>query len=711
MFFRMIFLTLFCFSAQAADKPNLVLLPIDVTEQDSELEAEYGAALQEGLQNRYTVFYGASVEKELEKEYGKIDCDAETCNQNIAIAFNGELIADGAVKRIDGGYLLKLVVSNVLTSEVIETRTEPCENCNQFSVINFLKKIGRGEKIDNSGTRSSSNGRTQVHIIESEAPAISVKNAGQRGILIFDTQPSGAKIKINGKDKGVTPYQGLNHKIGDSIKILIDQQYYQPFELNLELQQAITQLDTVTLKKGTARLFVASTPYISNSQVYINGEAKGAAPQFINVETGEYNVQVKSTLQSSITSTTKMTVGKQLNLTLPLTGSAQATSIKNDLSTLILNTKPQGVTVTLKGKKLGITPLQILNKTVGDSLKLTFDKKYHRSVTAKIDLNETINRVEGIELSRAKGTVLITTNPFVAGGEVIIDGKSYGKVPLNLEILAGEYEVQVKAPKQSTKKQRFEVNAGNNDLVSLGFGIQTGERQAVEIVGVDFEFVNIPAGSFRMGGSEDWSVEPIHTVNVSSFDMMSTEVTQGQWQAIMGNDPTHFKSCGGNVINNSCPVEKVSWYDIQEFIKKLNQKTGKVYRLPSEAEWEYAARAGSTTHYSWGDKIGKNRANCYDCGSQWDGKSTAPVASFQPNAFGLYDMHGNVGEWMQDCNNGSYKGAPSDGSPWMKGDCRLAVVRGGGFLSNATFVRSTIRWGDSRGSRMNNHGFRLIQGF
>jgi formylglycine-generating enzyme required for sulfatase activity len=701
----LLLLPLLAFNVYAA-KPNLVLLPIDVSEQDSDLEVEYGAALQEGLQNRYTVYYGASVEKELEKEYSKVDCDAETCNQNIAIAFNGELIADGAVKRIEGGYLLKLVVRNVLTSQVVETRTQPCKDCSQFTVINLLKKIGSGEKINNSVSRPPSNGRTQVQILESEAQTVSVKNAGQRGILIFDTQPSGVKIQINGEDKGITPYQGLDHKIGDSITILIDHEYYQSYELNVELQQAITQLENVILKNGQARLFVTSTPYIANGQVYINGERKGTAPLFVNVEAGEHNVQIKSKSQASIISIVKMTTGKQLNIDLPLTGSANTSTIKKDLAVLILDTKPEGMGVTYKGKKLGITPLQILNKTVGDSLNLTFDKKYHRSVTAKISLNEIINRVDSIKLSRDKGTVLITTTPFALEGEVMIDGKFYGKIPLNVELPSGEYEVQVKAPKQSTGKYSLEVNAGDNEPVSLSFGIQAGEIRKVNVAGAEFELVGIPAGSFRMGSNEDDDEKPIHTVNVPAFKMMTTEVTQGQWQAVMGNNPAKFKSCGDN-----CPVEKVSWNDVQGFIKKFNQKAGKVYRLPSEAEWEYAARAGSIKKYSWGGRIDCSKAR-YGYSSDECGKKmwTDPVKSFQPNAFGLYDMHGNVWEWTQDCWNTSYKGAPSDGSAWKAGNCGSAVVRGGSWNSLPTSLRSANRNGFGRAIRNLNFGFRLIQG-
>jgi formylglycine-generating enzyme required for sulfatase activity len=114
------------------------------------------------------------------------------------------------------------------------------------------------------------------------------------------------------------------------------------------------------------------------------------------------------------------------------------------------------------------------------------------------------------------------------------------------------------------------------------------------------------------------------------------------------------------------PVINVSWNDIKSYVAWLSKKTGKPYRLLSEAEYEYATRAGTQTRYPWGDEIGKGNANCNGCGSQWDGKQTAPVGSFAPNQFGLYDMIGNVGEWVEDCAHDNYDGAPSDGSAWTE---------------------------------------------
>ena len=135
--------------------------------------------------------------------------------------------------------------------------------------------------------------------------------------------------------------------------------------------------------------------------------------------------------------------------------------------------------------------------------------------------------------------------------------------------------------------------------------------------------------------------------------------------------------------------------------------TGQPYRLLTEAEWEYAARAGTTTAYYWGDDIGKGNANCNGCGSQWDAKQTSPVGSFKPNAFGLYDMAGNVFQWVQDCYHPDYNGVPTDGSAWNSGDCSNRVVRGGSWVSGPRLLRSPNRDGVATVFRGFNLGFRV----
>src|SRR5262249_14723054 len=141
----------------------------------------------------------------------------------------------------------------------------------------------------------------------------------------------------------------------------------------------------------------------------------------------------------------------------------------------------------------------------------------------------------------------------------------------------------------------------------------------------------------------------------------------------------------------------------------LSRMTGKSYRLLTEAEYEFATRAGTQTAFPWGDDIGENKANCDGCGSQWGNKQTAPVGSFAPNQFGLYDMVGNVWEWVEDCYNPNYDNAPTNGSAWTAGDCNRRMVRAGSWVNTPQFLRSAYRNGFSTGIRLNGLGFRVAR--
>ena len=240
------------------------------------------------------------------------------------------------------------------------------------------------------------------------------------------------------------------------------------------------------------------------------------------------------------------------------------------------------------------------------------------------------------------------------------------------------------------------------------------------------EMVSIPGGSFRMGdlsGSGADGELPVHTVTVRPFKLGKYEVTFAQWDACVADggcddDDVFDKGWG----RGDLPVIHVAWDYVQLFIDWLNDKTGGNYRLPTEAEWEYAARAGSTTWYTWGDDIGWNRANCgYDeCGDSYE--YTAPVGSFPANAWGLHDMHGNVPEWVQDCWHHTYEGAPNDGSAWtsscqdddggsetFQDENSSRVVRSGSWDNPAWGLRSAFRSGFPRANPLFPFGFRLAQ--
>jgi formylglycine-generating enzyme required for sulfatase activity len=213
------------------------------------------------------------------------------------------------------------------------------------------------------------------------------------------------------------------------------------------------------------------------------------------------------------------------------------------------------------------------------------------------------------------------------------------------------------------------------------------------------EMVGIPAGDFMMGspGGEVGHLTedgPRHQVTIARpFALGKYEVTFDEWDACVAE--------GGCVQNSGDegwgrarrPLINVSWEDAQAYVSWMSKRVGKPYRLLTEAEWEYAARAGTTTRYPWGDDPGTNRANFWGSGSKWSGQ-TSPVGSFDANKFGLHDMIGNVWEWVQDCWNDSYNGAPGDGRAWESGDCGQRVIRGGswnfGPLGNRAASRSRV---------------------
>ena len=268
------------------------------------------------------------------------------------------------------------------------------------------------------------------------------------------------------------------------------------------------------------------------------------------------------------------------------------------------------------------------------------------------------------------------------------------------------------------EERRTRELAENSNRIFREWREEFPRKKGVEIRDCDVcpEMVLVPSGEFTMGSpsSEKYRQDaegPQRRVTIgSAFAVGKYEVTFAEWDACASSG-----GCGGYRPSDSGrgrgkrPVINVSWEDAQDYVDWLSRKTGKEYRLLSEAEWEYAARAGTRTRYSWGNGIGRNRANCYGCGSRWDDDKTAPVGSFGANGFGLHDMHGNVWEWVADCWNVGYAGAPSDGSAWESGNCGERVLRGGSWNFAPRSLRSASRFWNDIGFRNYNHGFRVAR--
>jgi eukaryotic-like serine/threonine-protein kinase len=230
--------------------------------------------------------------------------------------------------------------------------------------------------------------------------------------------------------------------------------------------------------------------------------------------------------------------------------------------------------------------------------------------------------------------------------------------------------------------------------------------------GVDLKMVKIPGGKFMMGSPGQAGESPQHQVTVPEFYLAQTLVTQAQYQAIMGNNPSNFKG------NDKLPVEQVSWLDAVAFCEKLSQKTNRTYRLPSEAEWEYACRAGSKTRYALGETINPSVVNYngnYPYGGAAKGQyreKTTPVGSFPPNLFGLYDMHGNLWEWCLDEYIDNYNGALTDGSArgniFSRDENIKRLLRGGSWFYIAQYCRSAYRNDFTASDRSIDFGFRVV---
>jgi formylglycine-generating enzyme len=215
------------------------------------------------------------------------------------------------------------------------------------------------------------------------------------------------------------------------------------------------------------------------------------------------------------------------------------------------------------------------------------------------------------------------------------------------------------------------------------------------------EFVAVPGGCYQMGdtfGDGESDEKPVHEVCVSDFAIGKYEVTQGEWRTVMGNNPSGFSSCG-----DDCPVEQVSWNDVEAFIEKLNSRTGKNYRLPTDAEWEYAARSGGKREkYSGGDNV--DSVAWYNGNS---GNKTHPVGQKAPNGLGIYDMSGNVWEWCQDWYGYKYYETSPKSNPQGPSSGSYRVDRGGGWYSIPRYVRASYRLRGEPGLRSFILGFRL----
>jgi formylglycine-generating enzyme required for sulfatase activity len=287
--------------------------------------------------------------------------------------------------------------------------------------------------------------------------------------------------------------------------------------------------------------------------------------------------------------------------------------------------------------------------------------------------------------------------------QIYLDSYPEGQFAATARSHLAKLQAQKPASEGAPKRTVLAATPGNTEQPQ-------SSRHSIRDCPVCPEVVSIPVGSIEMGSADGFVFErPVHRVEIRKpFYIGRREVTFDEWDACVSEGVCRYSPDDRGLGRGLRPVTDIDWDDAKTYLSWLSLKTHQSYRLPTEAEWEYAARAGRSTTYPWGNALEKDRANCLGCTSMPLDKAVE-TGTFPANEFGLFDMAGNAAEWVEDCWNDSYKGAPTDGSAWNKMDCRERVLRGGSFSNDTRHVRSAARFKYDHDVRYYANGFRVVR--
>jgi formylglycine-generating enzyme required for sulfatase activity len=414
--------------------------------------------------------------------------------------------------------------------------------------------------------------------------------------------------------------------------------------------------------------------------IYLNGAIVGSTSWTGKVAIGKHKIRVEK--ENFFTREYEVTVtrGRDLNVDLMLTPKTGSIDIVSD---------PPQAMISINGRMYGFSPRVISDLPYGE-YTVTIEKPEFTRVVQKI----TVNDVKPVKLEvnlHSGREVTLDTNP--TGAKVYINQNFMGITPLKIWLKFGTHLVKFEKDEMSLVENITVAQSTRRPIVfDLKVSNDPFENQMVFVKG----------GSFRMGDTFGDGIKeerPIHQVTLNDFYISKYEVTQAQWKTIMGNNPSHFAGC------DECPVERISWLDIMEFIAKLNELTGKFYRLPTEAEWEYAAKGGQESRgfrYA-----GRNNINFVAWYSGNSGGRTHPVGKMEPNELGLYDMSGNVWEWVYDWFD-FYTDTPKI-NPTGPKDGDFKIVKGGSWFGYIGGSRVACRGSDDQSNKRSYIGFRVAK--
>ncbi len=532
---------------------------------------------------------------------------------------------------------------------------------------------------------------------------------GGSAILVVDTDPPGVAVLVGETVVGETPLR-LGDLRSGSYPVTLRHPVYEPLRLEDQaLEDDVVLRIERTLVRGAGRLTVIAQP--AAAWIERGGErlAEGTPVTLEDLPAG--------LVELSLGADGHQTIRVRAEVPRDGVGLLEPTLEPIPYGTLTIEFEPPDATIALEGIETDYEPGMRLPE--GEH-RAAVSRPGYRAVERTVTV-EGDTRVR-IQLAVDPQSFTVETTP--ASATIRLPGVSEAYEP-GLLLDPGDYRVEVSAagyePWEGVISHGSEPQRVAVTLPVLPLGVSFSDE--LSSGGEGPEMVVIPAGRFRMGcvsGRECTDSEfPVHEVAISqAFAVSKYEVTFEDWDACLAGGGCGGYRAGDEVwgrLGANHPANGVNWDDAQMYVVWLSEQAGVEYRLLSEAEWEYVARAGSQTAFSWGNDVGANRANCgffesfgfRTCGDQWE--IAAPVGSFQANAFGVHDLHGNLVEWVEDCWNDSYAGAPPDGRAWRYGDCTLRVLRGGSYIHHPGVLRSANRLRASAGVRAIDYGFRVAR--
>ena len=571
--------------------------------------------------------------------------------------------------------------STPTTSVGTETLPPPAD-------VSQSPSTGSGDRTDAVVSRPEQTGLTLAEL-----------TAGNSIFQVTTNEP-GVTVLLDGVELGRTPLSREDLRPG-SYTLSLQSAYYVDREVAVTLADGVVFKEDYVLQVTTGQLTVLSEP--AGAAVYIDGQDTGeVTPVTLNDVTA--GTRALSLRLAGYQTTAAQTVTVEEEQT------AQVSETLRKTWRLTVNTTPGDAAIRLPDIGPAYRPGMDL---LPGEYRVEVSAPEHVSQTRTVPLVDS-DEVLNIVLEPVLYPVTITSN--VTDARITLRGNGNDYTYQNgLRLPEGSYQVSAMAERYSPLSETWQVSENNTRLV-LEMITAPGEtfRDSLADGGEGPLMVVLPAGRFSMGclsndSDCDDNEQPIHDVTLpNNFAIAVYEVTFAEYERYV--QATGVRRPGDEGWGRGDrPVINLDWEEARAYARWLSEQTGRSYRLPTEAEWEYAARAGTTTKYSWGNRANYEQAN-YNSNDRWE--NTAPVGSFPANGFGLYDMHGNVFEWTQDCWHGSYRGAPTNGQVWEGangGDCDRRVVRGGSWHGGPGLLRAAGRVSYRVSGRANVLGLRLVQ--